>query len=263
MRAPKTSIQLIAAAAAALLAFATTASMADCDAQSGEQMAALIELYTSEGCSSCPHADRALGELAQELDTEMQVVPLALHVTYWDELGWQDSYAQPAFDERQKWLVTANHKSIVYTPQLFVAGHEARDWQGRLGVLVRQINEFRAGGHIRVRARLHGDATLALQVEASSSSEGTPAVLYLALTESGLSSVISNGENSGRTLTHEHVVRALLGPLHLTRRGLKVNRDFALDSSWSKARLGVVAFIQSARDGRVLQALGLQHCAAS
>lgn len=253
----------LSVAAAALLVFAPTGCMADCDAQSGDQMAALVELYTSEGCSSCPPADQALGALEQELGTGAQVVPLALHVTYWDELGWRDDYARSAFDERQKWLVAANHKGIVYTPQFFVAGREARDWHGRLGERVRQINESHAGGHIRVKARPFGDATLALQVEASSSMDTTPAVLFLALTESGLSSSVSAGENSGRTLAHEHVVRRLLGPLNLTGQGLEITRDLGLETSWNKARLGVVAFIQSTRDGRVVQALSVQHCAAS
>lgn len=88
-------------------------------------------------------------------------------------------------------------------------------------------------------------------------------MLYLALTESGLSSSVSRGENRGRRLAHEHVVRSLIGPLSLSAGGLQIERDLALGSNWNKSRLGVVAFIQSTRDGRVVQALGVQQCAAS
>lgn len=263
MHAKKLSAPFLVRATAALILTASTSCMADCDAQSGEQTAALVELYTSEGCSSCPPADRALGGLKGELDDGAKVVPLALHVTYWDDLGWKDDYAQSAFDARQNLLVTASHEPVVYTPQFFVAGHEARNWHGHLDDLVHQINQTPAGGHIRVQARLNGDAALALRVEASASRDATTAVLYLALTESGLSSSVRKGENRGRTLTHEHVVRTLIGPFNLRADGLQIERDLALGPNWIKSRLDVIAFIQSTRDGRVVQALGVRQCAAS
>jgi hypothetical protein len=263
MRVSKIAVRLLLGSAAALAMIASTSSMADCDAQSGVQTAALVELYTSEGCSSCPPADRALSGLEGELEDGATAVPLALHVTYWDDLGWKDDYAQSAFDERQNLLVAANHGPVVYTPQFFVAGHEARDWHGHLSDLVHQINQSPAAGHIRVQARLKGDAALALRVEASASHDATAAVLYLALTENGLSSSASRGENRGRTLTHEYVVRTLVGPFNLRAGGLEIERDLALEASWNKSRLGVVAFIQSNRDGRVVQALDVQQCAAS
>lgn len=263
MHAPNLFAPILVGATTALLLIASPLSMANCDAQSGEQTAALVELYTSEGCSSCPPADRALGGLEGELDARAKAVPLALHVTYWDDLGWRDDYAQSVFDERQNSLVMANREPVVYTPQFFVSGHEARDWHGHLGDLVRQINQTPADGHIRVQARLNGDTALALRVEASVLPDATAAVLYLALTESGLSSSVSRGENRGSTLTHEHVVRTLIGPFNLSTSGLEIERDLALASSWNKSRLGVVAFIQNTRSGRVVQALGVQQCAAS
>jgi hypothetical protein len=94
-------------------------SFAACDARSGPKTAALVELYTSEGCSSCPPADRQLSRLRQALDPAAKVVPLALHVGYWDYIGWKDPYAQAAFGERQNRLVHANQRRTVYTPQFF------------------------------------------------------------------------------------------------------------------------------------------------
>src|SRR4029077_17045378 len=119
---------LVAASSAALPA----AGLAACDARSGPKTAALVELYTSEGCSSCPPADRQLSRLRQALDSAAEVVPLALHVGYWDYIGWKDAYAQEAFGERQSWLVHANQQTTVYTPQFFVGGAELRLWRGAL-----------------------------------------------------------------------------------------------------------------------------------
>ena len=102
---------------------------AACDARSGPNTAALVELYTSEGCSSCPPADRQLSHLADSLDASAEVVPLALHVGYWDRLGWADRFAQDRFAQRQDWLVQANRQRTVYTPQFFVAGAEIQPGQ--------------------------------------------------------------------------------------------------------------------------------------
>lgn len=90
-------------------------AFATCDARSGPKTAALVELYTSEGCSSCPPADRQLSRLRQALDPAAEFVPLALHVGYWDYIGWKDPYAQAAFGARQSWLVHANRQKTVYT----------------------------------------------------------------------------------------------------------------------------------------------------
>ena len=105
---------------AGLLVGCPAASMADCDARSGAQTAALVELYTSEGCSSCPPADRQLSMLRESLAADANFVPLALHVDYWDYIGWKDSYARTAFGERQQWLVNLHRQTSMYTPQFFV-----------------------------------------------------------------------------------------------------------------------------------------------
>ena len=114
--------QKIAARAmvAAASAFLTAPALAACELASGQKTAALVELYTSEGCSSCPPADRQMSRLQDGLDAGAAAVPLALHVGYWDYLGWKDPYAQPAFAERQERLVHANGQRTLYTPQFFV-----------------------------------------------------------------------------------------------------------------------------------------------
>jgi len=250
---------LIAASAAA----EPGTGMAGCDVRSGPKTAALVELYTSEGCSSCPPADQQLRRLRQELDSAAAAVPLALHVGYWDYIGWKDPYAQTAFAERQGWLVRVNQHRTVYTPQFFVNGSELRSGRDALRDKVRQQNALPAAAVIHVRASIAPNGALALNAEATSRAEAEPAALYLALAESGLVSNVTRGENNGETLTHDHVVREWIGPVGLTNGAAQVQRSIPLPAAWSRARLDVIAFVQRERTGSVLQAVSAQKCAAS
>ena len=139
------AVCIIAAASAAAI---PVAAIAACDARSGPMTAALVELYTSEGCSSCPPADPQLSRLRQALDPAAEAVPLALHVGYWDYIGWKDPYAQAAFAERQNWLVHASRQRTVYMSQFFVGGAELRLGRGALRDKVRQLNALPAAGII-------------------------------------------------------------------------------------------------------------------
>jgi hypothetical protein len=249
-----------------ILAVASSAALplagfAACDVRSGPKTAALVELYTSEGCSSCPPADRQLSRMRRELDTAAEVVPLALHVGYWDYIGWKDPYAQAAFGERQSWLVRASRQKTVYTPQFFVSGTELRSWRAALPDKVRQLNALPAAAAIRVRAGIAPNGALALDAEATASAGADPAALYLALAESGLVSKVTRGENGGVTLAHDHVVREWIGPIRLSAGMVRLQREIALPAAWNRARLEVVAFVQDERSGSVLQALSAQQCA--
>jgi hypothetical protein len=248
---------------AAVSAASPLGAFAACDATNGPKTAALVELYTSEGCSSCPPADQQLSRLRQALDPAAEVVPLALHVDYWDYIGWKDAYAQGAFGDRQSWLVRANQQKTVYTPQFFVGGAELRSWRSTLRDKVAQLNAQPAAAAIRIRADLAASGALALAAEATTQVAGDPAVLYLALAESGLASKVTRGENRNATLAHDHVVRAWIGPIRLAAGNARVQREIALPAAWNRARLEVVAFVQDERSGRVLQALGAQRCAGA
>ena len=193
--------------------------------------------------------------MRQALDPAAEVVPLALHVGYWDYIGWKDPYAQGAFGERQSWLVRANQRKTVYTPQFFVGGTELRSWQGALRDKVRQLNALPAAADIRVQAGIASNGALALNAEATARAGAEPAALYLALAESGLVSKVTRGENNGVTLAHDHVVREWIGPVRLIAGAAQVQREIALPAAWNRARLEVVAFVQDERSGSVLQAL--------
>jgi len=255
-----------AAACLSLAAFAVapgTGAAAACTASSGARTAALVELYTSEGCSSCPPADRQLGALSTALDPGALAVPLALHVAYWDELGWRDPFAQRVFDERQRTLARANGLRSVYTPGFFVSGVEARRWPAALRESVRAVNARPAAATIRLSSRTAGTDRLELAVHADAGPERAGASLYVAVTESGLASKVARGENGGATLAHDHVVRTLIGPIALEHGRTDARREIALPAAWRRERLSVVAFVQDAREGRVLQALSAPACAGA
>src|SRR5205814_10525300 len=103
------------------------ARAAACLARSGTQTTVLVELYTSEGCSSCPPADRWLAGIGERY-SRRQVVPLALHVDYWDYIGWKDPYARREFSQRQRRLSQLQRLALVYTPQVLLQGADFRQW---------------------------------------------------------------------------------------------------------------------------------------
>jgi hypothetical protein len=241
---------------AAALASAAPSSFAACRAESPAHTVALVELYTSQGCSSCPPADRWLSQISTRYPGE-KVVPLALHVGYWDYIGWKDPYARPEFTERQKQLATLNGSRMVFTPGVFVQARNARDWRdgARFESGVSAINRRPATAKIEIEA-VPGDA-LAVRLKTTASGGGRA---FVALTQGGLVTAVKAGENRGDTLRNDHVVRAWSGPLPLgeTTASLPVPPGAA----WRD--LALVAFVQDAADGEVRQALrmSLADCAA-
>ncbi len=237
-----------------LAATLPASAAATCDARSGPGTAALVERYTSEGCSSCPPADRQLSQLGNILDPSAEVVPLALHVGYWDHLGWADRFAQDRFARRQEWLAQVNRQRTVYTPQFFVSGSEALDWRRSLRAKVREVNATPPAAAISLRSAVSSDV-LRLDAEATTRAGSDAAVLYLAIAENGLVTRVMRGENRGATLTHDHVVREWLGPFRLNGGKAQASREFRLPAAWRRDRLETIAFVQDEHSGAVLQAL--------
>jgi hypothetical protein len=248
--------------AMALLAGPALASAA-CMVRSGPETAALIELYTSEGCSSCPPADEQLRRIRQAVDPTADVVALALHVNYWDSIGWKDPYAKVAFSDRQSWLVQRHNGTTVYTPHFFVSGNALGEWQSGLRRSVRQLNARPASADIQIAASLSSPSTLAINADVMSRDASRSAALYLAVAESGLSSKVTRGENSGSTLAHDHVVREWIGPIQLRDGVAHEQRTVTLPSAWDRAQLEVVGFVEDESSGVVLQAVSAQQCARS
>lgn len=237
-----------------------------CHATSGPGTAAVIELYTSEGCSSCPPADRELSVLSRESGPGSAVIPLGLHVTYWDSLGWQDVMAQKVFDTRQTELAAAGRGTFVYTPEFFANGTEIRSWRGTLPDAIRQINMTPAAVEIALTTRAGADNTIELEATVTPRASGAlpsdGAQLYFAVTEDRLVSRVLRGENGGTTLSHDSVVRLWTGPVQLGPQGGVVRREIALSAPWDRAHLHFIALVQHGRD-QILQAVSASPCGAS
>lgn len=221
-----------------------------CEATSPPYRVALVELFTSEGCSSCPPADRWLQRLGDGGARFDRVVPLSLHVGYWDAIGWKDPFAQQRFTDRQREYARLRGSRSVYTPQVVLSGADFRGWSGgAFASAVDALGRRTASADIALSAAAVGDK---VRVDARTA---TPAgtELHLAVFEMGLTSRVTRGENSGETLSHDYVVRQWLGPLVPGEAGTSATHTIALDAAQAGRRLGVAAFVQ-ATGGEVLQA---------
>jgi hypothetical protein len=231
-----------------LALFALMALLADpigaaCEARSGPRTAALVELYTSEGCSSCPPADRWLSSLAGRDG----VVPLALHVDYWDYIGWKDPYAKREFSLRQRKLTQLQRMALVYTPQVLLQGRDFRGWgTPAFDEALARINAQPAKAQLVLRAERAGSEALAVSVQASVPQPNAKAALYLAAYENRLSS---------------RITMEWQGPIELAGTGkLEASRRLSLLPGAAVDNSGVVAFIQDRGNGEILQALMLPAC---
>ena len=245
-----------------LLSFNTlgAAGWAACSAQSGAMTTALVELYTSEGCSSCPPADRQLSQFPSSRFPADKAVPIALHVPYWDYIGWKDPYAKPVFAERQSWLVQANRRRTVYTPHYFVSGAEVGDWRSEMPKVIQRINAQPSRADLQLRVNRTPTGLLSIDASAASALKNDSLALYIAVTENRLVSPVSRGENSGATLHHDHVVREWIGPIALAAGKTSAHRDVAFQSGWIDAEIGVVGLVQNTSSGEVIQAVAVERC---
>jgi hypothetical protein len=252
-------------AGAALLGFAVAANGAPCTATSPESRVALLELYTSEGCSSCPPTDRWVSQLPRRGLTSERVVVLGFHVDYWDYIGWPDPYAQRRFSERQRHANTRNGARFVYTPQLMLEGKDYRRglWRDDFVATLAAINSERPGAHLSL-ILTPGDGTIDAQagVTVDDAQSRESADVYLALLENRLGNDVTAGENRGRSLTHDFVVRELAGPYSAQHTPGPEHR-FVLGSGWKTADLTVAAFAKRRDSGAVLQALALPYCSVN
>ncbi|HEX5091735.1 MAG TPA: DUF1223 domain-containing protein [Burkholderiales bacterium] len=251
-------------ALALLLATAMTSLQAqECKARTGPRTTALVELYTSEGCNSCPPADRWLQSLGAQGFAPARVVPLSLHVNYWDYIGWKDPYAQQRFSDRQRKLAQVWGARLVYTPQVVLQGHDFRGWGGKdFEARVGRINAQPARASIALQIGAGRPDMLETTVEAALADPAgqEDAVLYVASYENKLVSRVLAGENEGRTLQHDYVVLEWVGPIPFKRGQLVERRSLPLLPKAVRAHSGVAAFVQNRRSAEVLQALMLPAC---
>lgn len=229
-----------------ITALLTGAQAATCQVQAPATPPTVVELYTSEGCSSCPPADRWLSSLPDDGRT----LALGFHVNYWDHLGWKDRLATPASTDRQRQWKAALGSPYVYTPQVIVNGADERAWSGRTAAslprlspaLVPRLQLERQGNVVRAQvSAVPGDRQLAG---------------YWAVLSGQVSHEVTRGENAGRTLVHDHVVRHYQA---VAAWPASQARQLVLDLGPSPAVANTrVAFVVTSADGlRPLQAVSL------
>jgi hypothetical protein len=235
-------------------------ALAGCSATSGTDTAALVELYTSEGCSSCPPADRWLAANFRAGHDAAQAIALAFHVDYWDRLGWKDRFASAQFTARQHDAMRANRGRFVYTPQVLIQGRDFPDWRSRAradaAIASARAQPPRATIALAAQAR-PGDVAVQARAAVANPADRPGTTLYVALADSGLVSEVKAGENRGERLAHDHVVRALAAaPVGDAGGSLRFDAVLAWPAERGNAP-SLVAFVQNARTGDVLQAVAL------
>jgi hypothetical protein len=229
---------------AVMLALATGCALgaaASCNATSGVVVPTVVELYTSEGCSSCPPADRWLSSLSGRPD----VVRLAFHVDYWDRLGWKDRFADAAYTQRQKEVSRRAGGHFVYTPQVIVDGADFRAWPELPSATPRPstVQVALSGGD--------GKPYVARIVRGP----GAPLRLtaFWAVTEDGHVSQVKAGENSGATLRHDAVVLEYAAVDNVAESPLRFEPRSAAKGGTGRH---VQLVVTDASTGRPVQALG-------
>jgi hypothetical protein len=212
----------------------------------------LLELFTSQGCSSCPPADAVLRELA----THQDLLPLAFHVDYWNNLGWHDPYSDVAFSRRQRDYVKALKADQVYTPQMVVNG--STEFVGSDRTRARDRIDLALKQPVQATVTLSQEekkdpSSVVFAYEVSRAPQGS--VLNVAVVERGLVSEVKRGENRGQTLRHENVVRAF--QTNRLGKAEKGTVQLKLPTGLVRKNSSAIAYVQDADTWAVLGATAI------
>ncbi len=228
----------------------------------GPRTPVVVELFTSEGCSSCPPADALLARLEKTQPVSgAEVVALKEHVDYWNHLGWRDPYSSAAFSDRQRAYAWSFGSGSVYTPQMIVDGRAefVGSQEGRARqAIARAAATPKAAVHLEWAAPHAGGNAVPLRVRIAALGEVTPrdtAEVYLAITENGLHSDVARGENAGRRLDHFSVVRELKRIGQATPQAASAFAGepvVAITGGWKRENLRAVVLVQEKRSRRIL-----------
>ncbi len=229
------------------LFLASPLTIAEISYRSSPEQATVLELYTSEGCSSCPPADRWFSGLINRADLWQGVFPVAFHVDYWDYLGWPDRLASPEAGERQRRYRREGSVNGVYTPGVLAVGQEWRSWRrnpSQLPVSERQV------GVLELITR--GDA---FEARFSPSTDDAAEIrLHVAILGFGMKTRVRAGENAGKELSHDFVVlgHSIFSASERNWQGLLPEAPLADEAE----RFAVVAWVSAADRQGPIQAVG-------
>ncbi len=217
----------------------------------------VVELFTSEGCSSCPPADAELRKLARAQPVPgVEIIALGEHVDYWDYLGWRDRFSSSAFSARQThYRERVFPRGVVYTPQVVVDG-VAEALGSDPAAVRRAIAKAAQRPKVAMRARAArtaGNVTVTVSIDGVT--QDAAAVVLLAV-EDGLTTDVRRGENRGRTLSHDAVVRSIdtVAEIDARRPPPEVVRSLPIDADWNADRMRVVALLQDTESLAILGA---------
>jgi hypothetical protein len=214
----------------------------------------LVELFTSEGCSSCPPADDLLGRLlaAQPIESA-RIVALGEHVDYWDELGWKDRFSSPAFTTRQQIYATRLRNDGAYTPQLVIDGRAecvGSDAASARRAILSAATAAHGTIEIDVARPFQGRVTISAFSLPQKPTDR--AEIVMAITEDHLRTDVTRGENHGRTLSHVAVVRRMTTVGEAVGAAAVAESAIVIPPDWQRDHINVVAFVQQRRNGAVL-----------
>jgi hypothetical protein len=236
---------------------------------SDQRVPVLVELFTSEGCSSCPPADELLNRLDQSPPVAgVEVIALSEHVDYWNRFGWADPFSSAQFSERQNDYARVLGVDEIYTPQMIVDGRiqfVGSNSSSARAAIATAARDAKAEVTVTLAKRptsLTDEVPIDIHVaNLPSVSAGDTAELMLAITESGLRSNVSRGENRGRKLTHTAVVRKLAG-LGSLSGSTNSKTTVRLEKQWNRSGLKVIVFVQERASRRVLGATSVSLAAS-
>ncbi len=217
----------------------------------------VIELFTSEGCSSCPPADAVLAELGrQPQNNGVELILLGEHVDYWNYIGWTDRFSSAHFSQRQNDYAHDFHLTSPYTPQMVIDGRVQFVGNNLDDVRERIAEEAKQPKPAQVSLQWSGSDQLHVAVQSTNAGK---AKILLAVTEDGLSTAVGGGENGGHTLHHAAVVRQLreLGKTNFRSAGkdeFETTAEVRRNPAWNAAQLKVAVLVQDQATGRILGA---------
>ena len=224
----------------------------------GARVPVLLELFTSEGCSSCPPADRLLEALDRSQPVAgAELIVLSEHVDYWNRLGWKDPFSSPEYSTRQYGYASKFHLDSVYTPQLVLDGRVqlvGSDGYGAVSAIENELHEHKIAITISNAVHSGNQVTAHVELAPTELQRGTrTAILYVALADNKAESQVASGENAGRSLAHVAVVRALtqVGRINLERPSAQ-EVTFSAPPGVGTNGLRLVAFLQDPGSGHVL-----------
>jgi hypothetical protein len=219
----------------------------------------VVELFTSEGCSSCPPADALLQSLADSQPIAgAQILALGEHVDYWDELGWRDRFSSHASTNRQQGYARVFNIDSIYTPEMVVDGRDelvGSDRRGAQRAIERAIAAPHASVELSVQPSTRDHLAVTVVVDqVPKRSRSDRADVIVAISESGLRTNVRGGENRGRTLVHAAVMRQMTTIGEIAGDRGEIKSDVPLASGWDRGHVTIVAFVQERFSRHILGA---------